>query len=50
MHTFLGYEIPMPAEDLYVALTAVTCFLPAVYLTHWTIVYLARLLPKSKRA
>ena len=32
--TIFGYEIPMPASDIYIALATVAAFLPALVVGH----------------
>jgi hypothetical protein len=47
MDTIFGYEIPMPASDVYTAIATVAAFLPAVFIVHRAVVYVLRLLPKT---
>ena len=42
-HLFLGYEVPLPASDIYTALLTVAGFLPAVVLLHHTAAFLLRI-------
>lgn len=44
--TLFGFELPMPALDLYVALGTVAAFLPSVYIVHHTIAFVLRLFTK----
>ena len=44
-----GYEIPMPASDVYIALTTVAAFLPTVLVVHRLIAVIGRRL-SGKRA
>ena len=44
--TLFGFELPMPALDLYVALGTVAAFLPVVYIVHHTIAFVLRLFTK----
>ena len=49
MGTILGYEVPMPASDVYISIATVAAFLPVAYVTHWTITFIAgQLLGKRK--
>jgi hypothetical protein len=49
MDTIFGYEVPMPASDVYIAIATVAAFLPTVYITHWTIAFIfGRLSGKRK--
>lgn len=40
-HAIWGYEIPMPASDIYIALATIAAFLPAVFITHRVIAFIA---------
>ena len=44
--TLFGYELPMPASDLYVALGTVAAFLPTVYIVHNFIAFVLRAFAK----
>lgn len=33
--TLLGFSIPFPRSDLYVALALVVCYIPAVIVLNW---------------
>ena len=44
--TLFGYELPMPASDLYVALGTVAAFLPVVVIVHRIIAFISRLFLK----
>ena len=46
--TLLGYPIPFPKQDLYVALIAVCSFLPLVVIVHNLIVKTGSLVTKAK--
>ena len=49
-HAIWGYEIPMPASDVYIALATVASFLPAVLITHRAIAFVAaKLLKKGSK-
>ena len=41
-HAIWGYEIPMPASDVYIALATVASFLPAVLIIHRFIAFIRR--------
>ncbi len=46
--TLLGYPIPFPKTDLFIAIGAVVCFLPAVVIIHTIIAKIARIFKKEK--
>ena len=48
--TLLGYPIPFPKGDLYIAFTAVICFLPAVVVIHFIVSSIIGLFKKQKSA
>lgn len=36
-YTLLGYTVPFPTKDLYIAVTAVALFLPVTVCLHWIV-------------
>lgn len=48
MDTILGYEIPLPASDVYISLLTVMSFLPAVFAVHRLTAFALNLLPKRR--
>ena len=46
-HTLLGYELPFPREDLYVAIIAVASFLPAVVVLNFVVTRALALLGRA---
>lgn len=49
--TLFGYEIPMPREDLIIALSTVALFLPTLIVVHNTVAFVGKalgVLPRSK--
>ena len=41
-HNLWGYEVPLPASDIYTALLAVGLFLPTVVILHNVVAFLLR--------
>jgi hypothetical protein len=48
MDTILGYEIPLPASDVYISILTVMSFLPAVFAVHRLTAFALNLLPKRR--
>lgn len=49
MDTIFGYEIPLPASDVYISILTVMSFLPAVFIIHRLIAVALGMLPKRKQ-
>ncbi len=49
MDTILGYEIPLPAGDVYISILTVMSFIPAVFIVHRLTAFMISMLPKRRK-
>lgn len=47
--TVLGHELPMPLTDVYIAVSTVVLFIPAVIVVHHVVAFIAKHLRGFKK-